>query len=87
MVSTSSIAKLNIWYMLWYRRIPAALTRPWSRSMRMYGRENIAVVIATKAVSATRNTLSESTKNCSFRSVSGPSAMMRADQPGGGKRG
>src|SRR6266576_620476 len=30
----------------------------------MYGRENSAVVNPTKAVSATRNTLNESTKNC-----------------------
>ena len=33
--------------------------------MRMYGREKIDVVKPTKAVSATRNTLNGSTKNCS----------------------
>src|SRR5574340_439161 len=46
--------------------------------MRMYGRENSEVVKATKAVSATRKTLKESTKNCSFSAVSGPSVMTRA---------
>ena len=42
--------------------MPASETRPCARSMRMYGRENSAVVSATNAVSATRNTFSESMK-------------------------
>src|SRR5437660_1633314 len=45
--------------------------------MRIYGRENSAVVKATKAVSATRNTLNGSTKNCSSSATIGPSAITR----------
>src|SRR3972149_5390168 len=42
--------------------------------MRMYGREKSAVVKPTNAVSATRNTLNGSTKNCSSSATIGPSA-------------
>src|SRR2546426_7787242 len=45
--------------------------------MRIYGREKSAVVKATKAVSATRNTLNGSTKNCSSSATIGPSAITR----------
>src|SRR5438105_4120647 len=45
--------------------------------MRIYGRENSAVVKPTKAVSATRNTLNGSTKNCPSSASSGPSAITR----------
>ncbi len=64
-VSASSMVKMKSWYMLWYRRRRAAVMRPVSRSMRMYGREKSEVVKATNAVSATRKTLSGSTKNWS----------------------
>src|SRR4029450_4205650 len=40
--------------------------------MRMYGRANSAVVKATNAVRATRNTLRESTKNCWGGTRGGP---------------
>src|SRR5450432_428938 len=43
----------------------------------MYGRENMAVVQPTKAVSATRKTLNGSTKNCSFPNSKGPSTITR----------
>ena len=46
--------------------------------MRMYGREKIAVVKPTKAVSATRKTLNGSTKNCRSRTSSGPPTITRA---------
>src|SRR5262245_3670306 len=46
--------------------------------MLMYGRENNAVVHATNAVNATRNTLKGSTKNCSAMASCGPSAITRA---------
>ena len=46
--------------------------------MRMYGRENSDVVKLTNAVSAIRNTLNGSTKNCRSRTSSGPSRMTRA---------
>src|SRR3990172_374458 len=42
--------------------------------MRIYGRENSAVVKPTNAVSATKNTLNGSTKNCSSSATIGPSA-------------
>src|SRR5262245_43976411 len=41
----------------------------------MYGREKIAVVIPTNAVSATRNTLKASTKNCPRSASCGPSKI------------
>src|SRR5690349_16667343 len=44
----------------------------------MYGREKIAVVKATNAVSATRNTFSGSRKNSPCQASTGPSAMTRA---------
>ena len=34
-VSTSSMVKVKSWYMLWKRRMPASVTRPCARSMRM----------------------------------------------------
>src|SRR5665213_2858471 len=46
--------------------------------MRMYGRENIAVVHPTNAVSVTRNTLNGSTRNCLSRTSSGPSMTTRS---------
>src|SRR6266852_6388497 len=45
--------------------------------MRIYGREKSAVVNATKAVSATRNTLNGSTKNCSSNATIVPSDTTR----------
>src|SRR3990172_4741016 len=45
--------------------------------MRMYGRENSEVVNATKAVSATRNTLNWSMKNCSLNATCGPESITR----------
>ena len=44
----------------------------------MYGREKIAVVNPTNAVSATRKTLNESTKNCRPSTSCGPSTITRA---------
>ena len=44
-VSASSIVKPNSWYMLWYRRSRGGVILPWSRSIFMYGREKIEVVI------------------------------------------
>ena len=73
--SASSIVNENSWYMLWNSRIRGGVIFPWSRSIRMYGPENSAVVNATNAVRATRKTFSESTKNCSCSTSSGPSAM------------
>src|SRR3954451_16588372 len=49
---------------------------PRSRSMRMYGLEKIDVVQPTKAVSATRNTLSGSTKNSLPSANAGPCATV-----------
>src|SRR6185369_5032586 len=77
-VSASSIVKLNIWYMLWYRRRRLGVILPWSRSTRMYGRENTAVVRPTKAVSVTRNTFSGSMKNSSLKANIGPPEITRA---------
>ena len=34
-VSTTSMASVNSWYMLWYRRRPPGETLPLSRSTRM----------------------------------------------------
>jgi hypothetical protein len=44
----------------------------------MYGREKMAVVKPTKAVSATRKTLKGSTKNCRSSTSSGPPTTTRA---------
>ena len=44
----------------------------------MYGREKSEVVKPTNAVSAIMNTLSGSTKNCSSKSVIGPSLITLA---------
>ena len=86
-VSASSMVKLNSWYMLWYRRRRLGVILPWSRSTRMYGREKIAVVRPTKAVSVTRKTFSGSMKNSSFQANSGPSAMTVAVSDAGGEEG
>src|SRR5579864_8627848 len=53
-----------------------AVILPRSRSMRMYGREKIDVVQPTKAVSATRNTLSGSTKKSLPSANAGPCATV-----------
>src|SRR5436190_5730969 len=45
--------------------------------MRMYGLENNAVVMPTNAVSATRNTLNGSTRNCWCSASSGPVRITR----------
>src|SRR5271165_1094535 len=52
----------------------------WRRaiSMRMYGRENSAVVIPMNAVSVARKILNGSMKNCSWRNVRFPSTTTRA---------
>ena len=80
-VSASSIVKLNNWYMLWYSRSRLGVILPWSRSTRMYGREKIAVVSPTNAVSVTRNTFSGSMKNSWFHANSGPSEITRSVRP------
>src|SRR5208283_1589303 len=46
--------------------------------MRMYGRENSEVVRPTNAVSATKNTLNASMKNCSRRAMRLPCATILA---------
>src|SRR5471032_2008419 len=51
---------------------------PRSRSIRMYGLEKIDVVRPTKAVSATRNTLSGSTKKSLSSAKNGPCATVCA---------
>src|SRR5712692_7605592 len=57
-------------------RPPVILPR--SRSMRMYGLEKIDVVQPTKAVSATKNTLSGSTKKSLPSAKAGPCATVCA---------
>ena len=76
-VRTSSMVKVNSWYMGWYRRMPASARGHARARCACRGRENSAVVSATNAVSATRNTFSESMKNCSSSAVSGPSSITR----------
>ena len=83
-ISASSIVKLNSWYMLWYRRSRGGVILPWSRSMRMYGRENIDVVRPTKAVSVTRKTFSASMKNSWSQANCGPCVDdLRGEHAGG----
>src|SRR5664279_3678328 len=48
--SASSIENKKHWYIAWYKRSRALVTRPRSTSWRMYGREKIDVVKPTNAV-------------------------------------
>src|SRR4029453_15905194 len=71
------MVKLKSWYMEWWSRRRAGVSRPCSCSTRMYCRENSEVVKPTNAVSATRNTLNGSTKNSLSIAMNGPSPMTR----------
>ncbi len=73
----SSIVNMKSWNRLWYRRSRAGFSLPAACSLRMYERLNSDVVKLTSAVSATRNTLNESTKNRSSQTIHGPRLITR----------